>query len=86
MRNANVRIEKPTFLNSQFSILNLALAAPALLFLAVFYLWPLIEIARISFVPSEISQGQTPLTVLRDPAVAQVLGFSLWQAAQGDWA
>ncbi len=57
------------------------LVFPALLFLAVFYVWPLVEIARVSFVPSDISKGETPLTMLRDPAVLQVLGFSLGQAA-----
>ncbi|MFC1465343.1 MAG: ABC transporter permease [Candidatus Brachytrichaceae bacterium NZ_4S206] len=76
-----MRIEKSPFLNSQFSILDSALAAPALLFLALFFAWPLIEIARVSFTPSEISRGATPLSVLRDPAHLRVLGFSLGQAA-----
>jgi thiamine transport system permease protein len=81
MKNAELRIEKSPFLNSQFSILDSALAAPALLFLALFFAWPLIEIARVSFTPSEISRGATPLSVLRDPAHLRVLGFSLGQAA-----
>ncbi|MCS6846245.1 MAG: iron ABC transporter permease [Anaerolineae bacterium] len=76
-----MRIEKPPLLNSQFSILNLALAAPALLFLVLFFVWPLIEIARVSFTPSEISRGATPFSVLLDPAHLRVLWFSFWQAA-----
>lgn len=35
---------------------------------------------RVSFTPSEISRGQTPLTVLRDPQHLRTLGFTLWQA------
>ena len=66
------------FFNFQFSILN---SLPALLFLAIFYVWPLVEIARVSFTPGDLSRGETPLTVLSDPGTLQVLRFSLWQAA-----
>jgi thiamine transport system permease protein len=65
---------------SHFSFLIWALALPALLFFAVFFVWPLVEIMRVSFTPSEISRGQTPLTVFRDPQYFQVLLFTLWQA------
>lgn len=61
-------------------ISNFLLAAPALLFLAVFFAWPLIEIARVSFTPGELSRGATPLSVLGDLAYLRVLGFSLGQA------
>lgn len=57
-----------------------ALAAPALIFLAVFFAWPLLEIARTSFTPGDLSRGQTPLAVLRDPDIVQVVWFTLWQA------
>jgi len=80
IENAELRIEKGAFLNSQFSILNLTLALPAVLFFALFFVWPLIEIGRVSFTPSEISRGETPLTVFRDPDYLQVLAFTLWQA------
>lgn len=66
---------------SRSAIAPFLTAAPALLFLAVFFAWPLIEIARVSFTPSEIGRGATPLTVLRDPAHLRVLGFSAGQAA-----
>jgi thiamine transport system permease protein len=59
----------------------LLLTFPALLFFVIFFIWPLIEIGRVSFTPSEISQGQTPLTVLRDPQHLNTLAFTLWQAA-----
>jgi thiamine transport system permease protein len=82
MKNEELRrrnTHTPIF-NFQFSILNFLPALPALLFLAVFYIWPLAEIVRVSFTPSAISQGETPLTVLRDPATVRVLLFSLGQA------
>jgi thiamine transport system permease protein len=61
---------------------RLALACfPAALFVALFYLYPLLRIGQISFTPGDLSQGQTPLTVLADPAVGRVLLFSLGQAA-----
>ena len=78
IENEELRIGKSTFLNSRFKILSLAL--PALIFFAVFFVWPLFEIMRVSFTPSEISRGETPLTVFRDPNYLQVLGFTLWQA------
>jgi thiamine transport system permease protein len=81
MMNEELRIEKKTFLHSPFSILNFALALPALFFLAIFFVYPLVEIAQVSFTPSEISRGENPLTVLRDPSYAQTIWFSLWQAA-----
>jgi thiamine transport system permease protein len=59
----------------------LLLTFPSLLFFVIFFVWPLIEIARVSFTPSEISQGQTPLSVLRDPQHLNTLAFTLWQAA-----
>jgi thiamine transport system permease protein len=59
-----------------------ALAAlPAALFCALFFVWPLIEIGRISFTPGALSQGQTPISVLADPAILRVIGFTAWQAA-----
>jgi thiamine transport system permease protein len=58
----------------------LLLTFPALLFFAVFFVLPLVEITRVSFTPSAISQGQTPLTALRDPQHLRTLGFTLWQA------
>ena len=57
------------------------LAVPALIFLGVFFVWPLVQIARVSFTPGDLSRGETPLSVLHDPATAQVLVFSLEQAA-----
>lgn len=59
---------------------SLLLSLPALLFFALFFVWPLIEIGRVSFTPSEISRGETPLTVFGDPQYLQVLLFTLWQA------
>ena len=73
VRSANAR----SFFTSNFLLLTL----PAFAFLAVFYVWPLVQIARVSFTPGDLSRGETPLTVLRDPATAQVLWFSVWQAA-----
>jgi len=60
---------------------QIAPAAPALLFLAVFFAWPLVEIGRVSFTPGAFGRGVTPLTVLRDPAYLSVALFTLWQAA-----
>lgn len=81
MKNAELRIEKGRFLNSQFSILDSMLVLPALIFFAVFFAWPLVEIVWVSFTPSQVSRGATPMVVLRDPAYLGVLWFSLWQAA-----
>ncbi len=66
--------------NSQSLFPSLLLSLPALLFFALFFVWPLIEIGRVSFTPSEISRGETPLTVFGDPQYLQVLLFTLWQA------
>lgn len=57
-----------------------ALALPAALFFAVFFILPLAAIAQVSFTPGLLSQGDSPLTVFRDPAYVRVLGFSAWQA------
>lgn len=66
--------------SSQSLFPSLLLSLPALLFFALFFVWPLIEIGRVSFTPSEISRGETPLTVFGDPQYLQVLLFTLWQA------
>lgn len=55
-------------------------ALPALIFFSIFFIYPLIEIARVSFVPSILSQGESPFTILRNPVYLRVLGFTFWQA------
>lgn len=55
-------------------------ALPALIFFTIFFIYPLIEIARVSFVPSILSQGESPFTILRNPVYLRVLGFTFWQA------
>ncbi len=60
---------------------QIAPALPALLFLAVFFAWPLAEIGRIGFTPGAFGRGVTPLTVLLDPAYLGVAAFTFWQAA-----
>jgi thiamine transport system permease protein len=56
------------------------LGLPAALFFAVFYLWPLIEITWLSFVPGPLSLGAGPLDALREPAARDALLFSFNQA------
>ncbi len=57
-----------------------ALALPAVIFYALFYIVPLVAIARLSFAPGILSGGENPLTVMSNPAHLRVLGFSVWQA------
>ncbi|MDW8351146.1 MAG: iron ABC transporter permease [Anaerolineae bacterium] len=78
MRGAKARTDEG---RARSAVFNLLLAAPALLFLAFFFAWPLIEIARVSFTPGEISRGATPLAVLSDPTHLRVVVFSMGQAA-----
>ncbi|MCS7055080.1 MAG: iron ABC transporter permease [Thermoflexales bacterium] len=78
MRGAKARTDEG---RARWAVFNLLLAAPALLFLAFFFAWPLIEIARVSFTPGEISRGATPLAVLSDPTHLRVVVFSMGQAA-----
>jgi len=80
MKHTQLRIERGRSLNSQFSIPGSILVLPALLFLAVFFAWPLVEIVSVSFTVSQVSRGATPLAVLADPAHLDALWFSLWQA------
>jgi thiamine transport system permease protein len=47
----------------------------------LFYVWPLIEIGRLSFTPGALSQGQSPVSALADPAILRVIAFTTWQAA-----
>jgi thiamine transport system permease protein len=63
------------------TVKHIAPAMPALLFLAVFFAWPLIEIGRVSFATATFGRGATPLTVLGDPAYLGILAFTCWQAA-----
>lgn len=63
------------------TVKHIAPAMPALLFLAVFFAWPLIEIGRVSFATAAFGRGATPLTVLGDPAYLGILAFTCWQAA-----
>lgn len=56
------------------------LALPAVIFYALFYIVPLVAIARLSFAPGILSGGENPLTVMSNPAYLRVLGFSVWQA------
>jgi len=69
------------FLNSQLSVAGSVLVLPALLFFAIFFAWPLVEIVSVSFTVSQVSRGTMPTAVLADPAHLGVLWFSLWQAA-----
>ncbi len=59
---------------------RLALALPALAFYALFFALPLAAILRLSFTPGMFSQGETPLSVLRDPANRALFGFTAAQA------
>ncbi|MCS7087991.1 MAG: iron ABC transporter permease [Thermoflexales bacterium] len=63
------------------ALITLALAAPALSFLLLFFAYPLGAIARVSFTPSAISAGLSPLAVVIDPRYLHVLAFSVFQAA-----
>lgn len=80
MKHAASSIGRASRLDAQRSIASAALATPALLFLAVFFAWPLVEIARVSFTPGDLSRGATPLTVIRDPAHMNTLAFTAGQA------
>ncbi len=53
---------------------------PALLFLAIFYVYPLIEVLRISFIPGDLSQGAGFITALSETRTLRVVGFSFYQA------
>ena len=75
-----VRNDKLKIRSEAFTSHVLLLSLPALAFLAIFFVWPLVEIARVSFTPGDLSRGETPLSVLRNPVTAQVLAFSLEQA------
>ena len=54
--------------------------APALLFLGLFYVYPLAEVLRISFTPSALSQGATPWAALAETNTLRVITFSFGQA------
>ncbi len=60
---------------------HVAPAMPALLFLAVFFAWPLVAIGQVRFTSGAFGRGATPLTVLQDPAYLGILAFTFWQAA-----
>ena len=60
---------------------HVAPAMPALLFLAVFFAWPLVAIGQVSFTSGAFGRGATPLTVLQDPSYLGILAFTFWQAA-----
>jgi len=81
MKRAKLRIGMARFLNSQLSVAGSVLVLPALLFFAIFFAWPLVEIVSVSFTVSQVSRGTMPTAVLADPAHLGVLWFSLWQAA-----
>jgi len=52
-----------------------------LVFLALFYVFPIASIVSESFTPGLLSRGADPLTVISDPANLRVLGWSTLQAA-----
>jgi thiamine transport system permease protein len=80
MPGSSARSEKARALSSYAKAARAFAVAPAALFFALFYIWPLLEIGRVSFTPGALSQGQTPITALADPAVLRVVGFTAWQA------
>lgn len=59
----------------------LAPALPALAFLLIFLAWPLARVVQVSLVPGDLSRGETLFSVLSNPSYAQVLRFTVAQAA-----
>lgn len=63
------------------SLAPILLYSPPLLFLAVFYFYPLVRILRLSFWLEGAWPGDAILATLQQPLVWRVLWFTSWQAA-----